>query len=346
MHEPINRRAILGAGLLAPFVLPRIARAQPAERSVAGEHHRIDPERGQAHQHGGAGATGPIERALAQPVRKLSGFDPARFLVSFEWGKTSTLPGGRTLREYTITAEDRTLEIAPGITFPAWTYNGSVPGPTLRCIEGDRLRIHFKNKSLGEHGMHFHGIHPAAMDGVTAIAPGKDFVYEFDAEPAGLHLYHCHTPPVDLHMSRGLYGTFIVDERAQKRRRATEMVLVAAAWDVDFDKHNEIHAYNGPANYYRDNPIQIKVGEIVRLYLVNMLEFDPINSFHLHGNFFTVYRGTPRGEVEEYTDIVTLCQAERRIIELSFKHPGVYMFHAHQNAFAERGGMGHFEVIQ
>src|SRR3546814_6858042 len=58
------------------------------------------------------------------------------------------------------------IETAPGLMFPAWTYNGRVPGPTLRVTEGDRVRIRFENNGSHPHTLHFHGIHSARMDGV------------------------------------------------------------------------------------------------------------------------------------------------------------------------------------
>lgn len=332
----LSRRSLLLLG----------AAAAPAVASAGHEHHRIQPVH--AHLGTGAGPTPSAEQvaaALAAPVQTLQGFNPQAFLTAFDWGRASPWRKGRTLREYSMVAEDRTLEIAPGIFFPAWTYNGTVPGPTLRCREGDRVRVHFTNRSqAAEHTVHFHGIHPANMDGVVEVVkPGESYVYEFDAEPYGLQLYHCHVPPVHLHMNRGLYGAMIIDP-PRPRPLATEMVLVSAGWDVNFDERNEIYALNGPANFYRDHPIVFRTGELVRIYLVNALEFDPINSFHLHANFFHAYRQAGRTEVPEYTDVVTLCQAERRIIEFSYRHPGTYMFHAHQNVFAEKGGMGHFQV--
>jgi FtsP/CotA-like multicopper oxidase with cupredoxin domain len=98
------------------------------------------------------------------------------------------------------------------------------------------------------------------------------------------------------------------------------------------------------SNFYRDNSIPIRVGELIRIYFINALEFDPINSFHLHANFFKVYRTGSKLTADDYTDIVTLSQAERCIIEFAYTLPGIYMFHAHQNSFAELGWMGHFEV--
>ena len=91
-------------------------------------------------------------------MKKLS-VDPDNFLHEFNYGRVSTLPDGTTLREFTIFGEDVEVEVAPGIFFNAWTYNGTIPGPTIRVTEGDLVRIMFINNSEHPHTMHFHGIH-------------------------------------------------------------------------------------------------------------------------------------------------------------------------------------------
>jgi FtsP/CotA-like multicopper oxidase with cupredoxin domain len=80
------------------------------------------------------------------------------------------------------------------------------------------------------------------------------------------------------------------------------------------------------------------------VYLVNLTEFDLLNSFHLHGNFFRCYRTGTDLERSEWTDTVALCQGERAVLEFAFKHTGRFMFHAHQSEFAELGWMGIFDV--
>ncbi|MGH7808498.1 MAG: multicopper oxidase domain-containing protein [Thermodesulfobacteriota bacterium] len=271
--------------------------------------------------------------------------DPMKFLNTFDYGKVTQLPGGETQREYTIIALDKEVEVAPGVKYPAWTYNGYVPGPTLRATEGDRLKINFANASHMPHTIHFHGIHPGNMDGVFEQVPvGGSFVYEFPADPFGVFLYHCHSMPLKKHVEKGLYGAFIVDPE-NPRPPAKELIMVMNGFDTDFDGENEFYTVNGYANYFSDNPINIKVGELVRIYLVNLTEFDLINSFHLHGNMFRLYRTGTNVDQYEYTDTVMLCQGERCIIEFSYKYPGMYMFHAHQSEFAELGWMGFFNVL-
>jgi FtsP/CotA-like multicopper oxidase with cupredoxin domain len=273
----------------------------------------------------------------------VNGFDPTALLTDFDGGAVSTLPGGQTLREYRIVASEKNIEIAPGVTFPAWVYNGRVPGPTIRATAGDRLRITFINATNHPHSIHFHGIHPPSMDGLEPVQPGAEFVYEFDAKPFGLHLYHCHTIPFRRHIHKGLYGAFIIDPPTP-RPPAKEMVMVMNAFDTSFDGENEFYAVNTVAFHYAKHPIPIEVGELVRIYLVNITEFDPVNSFHLHAGMFQVYRTGTRLEPHEYTDMITMAQGERHILEFTLEYPGQHMFHAHQSEFSELGWLGIFDA--
>ena len=272
-----------------------------------------------------------------------NGFDPSVMLTDFDYGTVSTLPSGQTLREYQLVATEKLIEIAPGVTFPAWVYNGRVPGPTLRCTQGDRLRITFINGSSHPHSIHFHGIHRPSMDGLMPVQPGERFVYEFDAEPFGLHLYHCHTVPFRRHIHKGLYGAFIIDP-PQTRPPAKELVMVMNAFDTNFDSENEFYAVNTVAFHYAKHPIAVELNELVRIYLVNITEFDPVNSFHLHAGMFNVYRTGTRLEPHDYTDLITMGQGERHVLEFTLKYPGQYMFHAHQSEFSELGWLGIFDV--
>ena len=282
---------------------------------------------------------------------KANGFNPTDILTDFDAGVVSRLVNGQTLHEYRVTALEKSIEVVPGMLFPAWTYNGRVPGPTFRVAEGDRVRINFVNATPHPHSIHFHGIHPGNTDGVFDVASGQvpsggTFTYEFDAEPFGVHLYHCHTSPLAKHIAKGLYGAFIIDPKGGWPKVDHELLMVMNGLDTDFDGENDFYAVNTiPFHFDRDkNPIKIKVGELVRIFLINILEYDPINSLHLHANFFHYYpTGTTRAPAE-YTDTVALMQGQRGILEFSYKHPGRYMFHAHKTEFAELGWTGVFDV--
>jgi FtsP/CotA-like multicopper oxidase with cupredoxin domain len=247
-------------------------------------------------------------------------------------------------REYTLSAYDREIEVAKGVSFSAWTYNGTVPGPVIRATEDDLLRVSFANGGSHPHTIHFHGIHPANMDGVFEIVePGGTYTYEFPARPYGMHLYHCHATPLKKHIAKGLYGALIIDP-AKPRKPAQELVMVLTGFDTDGDGENNFYGVNGPAFYYAKYPIRVRRSQTVRIYLANLTEFDPINSFHLHGDFFRYY-ATGSSDQFEYTDTVMLCQGQRGIIEIDFNNTGRFMFHAHQSEFTELGWMGFFEVI-
>ena len=124
--------------------------------------------------------------------------------------------------------------------------------------------------------------------------------------------------------------------------------MVMNGFDTNFDEENEVYAVNSVAFAYHDKPIRLARERPVRIYLVNLTEFDPINSFHLHANFFDYYdHGTTLTPTSRTIDTVMQCQAQRGILEFTFKdhEPGSYMFHAHQTEFAELGWMSRFEVV-
>ena len=288
-------------------------------------------------------------------------FDPSAFLRTWNFSnltdterarfyRETPRSNGTLLREYEMFAVDRDVEIAPGVFFPAWTYNGQVPGPTLRANEGDRIRVNFINQGTHPHTIHFHGWHPPEMDGSMPeheVAPGERFVYEFDAEPFGVHLYHCHSVPLKRHIHKGLYGAFIIDpptSAVATRAPADELIMMLNSFDTNFDAENEVYAVNTVAHFHMHEPIRVQVGQLVRMYVINITEFDLLNSLHLHGMFFDVYRTGTQLIPSETTDTVMFCQGERMVLETTFRYPGDFMFHAHQSEFAELGWMGLFRA--
>lgn len=378
-RDTLSRRRFLrvgGLGVAGLAGLSGLSRLVPA--TAVTPPAADDPMPGMSDEmaHDGMGTVGTVDHAA-------NGFHPMEMLTDFDYGEV-TQENGRTVREWHILAMDKEIEVAPGIHFPGWMYGsttsaesrraghivGRVPGPTLRCIEGELLRIHFTNAGTHPHTMHFHGIHAASMDGAPNVGRGviktsERFTYEFEARPFGCHLYHCHTLPLKRHIHKGLYGAFIVDpdpskysgeEQAIAKSRnheypenqaIHEMVMVTNAFDTNFDNKNEVYAANSIAFAYMNEPIPIKRDQPQRLYLVNMLEFDALNSFHLHANFFNYFdHGTTLQPTLKIVDTIVQVQAQRGILEFNFNgfEPGLYMFHAHISEFTELGWMGFFDV--
>ena len=176
------------------------------------------------------------------------------------------------------------------------------------------------------------------------VPPGESFVYEFDAEPAGLHLYHCHTVPLKRHIHKGLYGVFIVDPR-DGRPPADELVMMMNGFDTNFDNENEVYAVNTVANAY-------------------MAGSDPRHRRpagpHLSGQHHRVRSdqqlpparhvlrrasARARARASRITPTRSRCaRASAPMLETTFRYPGDFMFHAHQSEFAELGWMGLFRA--
>jgi FtsP/CotA-like multicopper oxidase with cupredoxin domain len=366
---------------------------------------------------------------------------PLEYLTYFNCGHVSKDESGRTIRQFTlIVEENQKIPVTyEGHMLDAWTFNGTIPGPTIRVTEGDlvRIRVINSNENSNPHSLHTHSIHYAKNDGVSmggypggAISPGRSFTYEFVAQPYGVYPYHCHVDPIADHINRGLYGMMIIDP-LEPRPQMTEMAMLLNGYDLDLDlegptkippaalfqtiedsnmtedmtenetsteanmtenetsteanmtenetsteanttlvssdmesadtkdsgedessevddgggdRVNEIYTVNGKAFDYMMNPIVLQTGKPYRIFLVNMLEFDLVNSFHLHGAMFNYYTAGTDETADYNTDIVTLSQGDRGIMEFTYAYPGTYMFHAHQTEFTDLGWMGLFDV--
>ncbi len=123
---------------------------------------------------------------------------------------------GRTEREVLVVARETRWELAPGKVVTAMAYNGQVPGPALRVREGERVRVRLRNELAEPTTIHWHGVDvPNGMDGVPGVtqapvAPGAEFVYEFEARPAGTRWYHTHVQE-HRQMDLGLVAPLIID---------------------------------------------------------------------------------------------------------------------------------------
>jgi FtsP/CotA-like multicopper oxidase with cupredoxin domain len=256
-----------------------------------------------------------------------------------------TPPRGQSkkVHEYELVVEeDKQHEVAPGIKIPAWTFNGSVPGPVIRAREGELIRVKLINKGAVPHSIHFHGVHAAEMDGVFGlVAPGSSFTYEFVAQPYGVFPYHCHANPASKHIHNGLYGMMIVDPQ-EGRAPAKELAMLMSAFDLDRDGEADFYAWNGKAFQYADNPVDLKLGEPVRMYVLNI--FEEMMAPHIHGNMFGLIKTGTALRPAEITDVVSLGIAERAILEFKYDLPGAYMFQCHFSEHMELGLMGWFRV--
>src|SRR5688500_14117436 len=198
--KPLSRRDFLKVGGVA--VLGTAGATALAQKTPSHQHQHDPLNEVQTSHLMQQGDHGDLPGTVGEVDHEKNGFNPTDLLTDFDYGEVSTLPNGQTLREYKIVSLNKNIEVVPGIEFPAWTYNGRIPSPTIRATVGDRIRIHYSYRSNHSHIIHFHGFHPGEMDGVSGTGPGRlvkggdSFTYEFDAEPFGLHLYLSHVLPL------------------------------------------------------------------------------------------------------------------------------------------------------
>ncbi|UCF30506.1 MAG: multicopper oxidase family protein [bacterium] len=150
---------------------------------------------------------------------------------------------GREIKVFDLVVEDVKFEIYPGETVEGWGFNDSVPGPTIRVREGDRIRVVLTNKTKDEHTIHIHGqIKPLIMDGVPYLSQepvhkGESYAYEFTVRNQGTHWYHCHVDSGH-HVDMGMYGAFIVEPKKEKLKSDREYILILDEWPGG---HRHVH---------------------------------------------------------------------------------------------------------
>jgi FtsP/CotA-like multicopper oxidase with cupredoxin domain len=154
--------------------------------------------------------------------------------------------------EISLTARVAQVEVAPGATVNAWTYDGHLPGPLIRARVGDRVVVHFTNELPQPTTIHWHGVRvPIEMDGVPDISQpevkrGESFTYDFVVRDAGLYWYHPHVMSA-AQVGFGLYGALLVEDPADEVGVGDELTIVLS--DIGFDKHGALDSPDtgGPA---------------------------------------------------------------------------------------------------
>jgi len=258
-------------------------------------------------------------------------------------------------REFHLIAEPVIREIAPGMKANLWGYNGASPGPTIECVEGDKVRIYVTNK-LPEHTtIHWHGILlPSGMDGVGGltqpqIKPGETFVYEFEMKKSGTFMYHPHADEM-VQMAMGLMGFMVVHPRdATQHRVDRDFVFLINAYDIDPGSYTPKIATMTDFNIWSWNsrvfpgidPLVVRKGDNVRIRMGNLTMTN--HPIHLHGYDFRV-TGTDGGWVPrsaQWPEVtVDIPVGGMRAIEFKADEPGDWAFHCHKSHHT-MGPMGH-----
>jgi len=274
-------------------------------------------------------------------------------------------PTGQT-RRFELTVAERAWELLPGVTTTAVTFNGTVPGPTIRATEGDTVEIAVTNALLEPTSVHWHGVHvPNDQDGVSGvnqdpIKPGETFTYRFVAPHAGTFMYHAHGPNSREQIDRGLYAPFIIDPAgADPLKVDKDVTLTIGNWmigdgggampgmdmggdDASMSMEYDYFTINGKS-YPATEAIEVQQGQLVRLRFLNPSQ--TLHPMHLHGMDMAIVAkdGEPLVEPQR---INTLDLAPGDTYDVVFRadNPGTWVLHCHDlhhasNAGVEPGGL-------
>jgi nitrite reductase (NO-forming) len=261
-------------------------------------------------------------------------------------------------RSFTIPVQEKTIDIGSGLRYDAWTYGGTVPGPVLRVRQGDHVHIHLVNDMGIAHGIDIHAAQVAPSKHFAPI-PGKtDLSYDFDANVPGVFMYHCSAPPMVTHIANGMYGMMIVDPRSgwSKAQEVTieqgefygdpdDKGLVSGDSKRMLDERPDFVVFNGVIEKYSDKPIQIKVGQPVRIFFVNAGP-NRTSSFHVVGAVFTsVYRSGNPANALHGVQTFEVGPGDGAAFEFTVHEAGDYPFIDHAIARAYKGAIGIFRAV-
>ena len=308
-----------------------------------------------------AGASGGDDHGGPAPTTDVVK-DPAAPAYTMHDPKAPALLEGTT-HDIDLVIEEKLMTVADGFVQAVWTFNGTVPGPVIRAEVGDTIRIHLKNPATNvlPHSVDFHSSMVAWNDEMTSINPGEEKLYEYKAEFAGVWMYHCGTSPALHHIANGMYGMMIVEPKGGLDKVDQEFALVQSEWYLgpqgepasltkaaSATPAADFVVFNGIANQYLDNPIQIETGKRVRVFL---LDAGPSidSSFHIVGTIFdrVIKEGIELkvgNEGNWASQAVDLSPAQGAIVEFTMAEDGLYPIVTHAFNFVGRGALGLFQA--
>jgi nitrite reductase (NO-forming) len=283
----------------------------------------------------------------AEPAEGWQPYDPA----------LRPAPGG-TEHKLTMHAVETEIEVAPGVTQTMWTFDGTVPGTTLRGRVGDLFTITLVNDGSIGHSLDFHASKVAWNDEMRTIEPGESLVYQFQAKYAGAFMYHCGTQPALHHIGNGMVGAIIIDPPGlpavdhEYLFVQSELYLGPQGEPGDLAKMQDeawdAVVFNGYVNQYQHAPIRVEPGERIRAWVVDTGPSEN-SSFHVVGTVFDTlfkegaYQLRPdasRGGAQA----LDLQPAQGGFVEMTFDEPGLYPIVTHKFANVGKGALGLFQA--
>ena len=255
--------------------------------------------------------------------------------------------------------EHTALSIAPGITYDAWTFGNTVPGPVIHVREGQRVNVTMTNTSPMPHSIDFHAARIAPNVAFRDIAPGESFRFSFVADDPGVYMYHCGTKPVLAHIANGMYGAIVVEPKAGLPPADREYVLVSSEWylsspgleapaALDMVKAHQMTpdwvTWNGYAGQYAKHPLTADPGDTVRFWVVAAgpsLDTD----FHVVGTIFDrAWVNQDMTQFQRGVQTVSVPAGGGGVFDVTIPDPGLYPVVSHSFASVDLGQVALLKV--
>ena len=268
-----------------------------------------------------------------------------------------------TTRHLSLVAAETRVVIAPNVTYDAWTFNGTVPGPTITVNQGDTIDFTLiNNDPMMAHSIDFHAAEVDWSTDYATVAPGQSKTFSFTVNYPGVFMYHCGAPPVLEHIGNGMFGAIIVNPSTPlPAAPGGTYVLVQSEFYLN-QKPGTDGAYagnysqmlngdptyvvfNGVANQYQKNPLPVLPNQLVRLYILNAGP-NHWSAFHVIGALMdTVYIDGNPANVEHGLQTLNIPPSGGAIVDMYFRDPGgKNPFVTHDFADASKGATGMFTV--
>lgn len=244
--------------------------------------------------------------------------------------------------------EETKVQIGPRVEFPAWTFDGTVPGPVIQLQQGDHVTLTLHNLDPNmSHSIDLHAALVAPDQAFVDVAPGKSRTLTFDATLPGVFMYHCATMPMALHLAQGMYGAVVVTPPGQQPPTYTivqsEFYNPLDLSGVDNGKPNYV-VFNGKANQYVSKPLHAKVGQTVTVAFVNAGP-NEWSAFHVVGTVLRRVEASGNSKNNLYdVQTYTVAPGDGMLATLQFSAPGLYSFVSHAMSSFDKGAIGKFSV--
>jgi nitrite reductase (NO-forming) len=299
---------------------------------------------------GGGSTFNPDDATIdfdATPASDWKPYDPA----------IQPAPGGTTHR-VTFHVIDKVIEVAPGVTQTLWTFNEKVPGPILRGHVGDLFEVTLVNDGTIEHSIDFHASKVAWDDEMRSIKPGESLKYQYQANYAGIFMYHCGTAPALHHIGNGMYGAVIIDPPTlapvdhEYALVQSELYLGPEGEVGDLAKMTAFEpdavVFNGYASQYKFHPIRVEPNERIRVWVLDAGPSEN-SAFHIVGTVFdtTFKEGTYLLQPDARrggSQVLDLQPAQGGFVEFSLAEKGLYPIVTHKFANVGKGAIGLFQA--